>query len=190
MSGVIGRTGQNSEVFFILVYGQQFPKVGKLLVYKLVNKILKLVQTQEMVTGLGNPLANFSLSPSAGMQVCHLVTERPSFAGCATQQGEQVLNQTLGCRSQLDLCWASPVLGWVTIQGKAGAGGDGGGGPGFPGLPLPSCRVSWSPLSSTPKIEEVLRHRTQKVCSMVISPWVSPHTRIACSTGISPWVSG
>ena len=62
----------------------------------------------------------------------------------------------------------------VTTQGKAGAlGGDGGGGPGFPGLPLPSCRVSWSPLSSTPKIEEVLRHRTQIVSSMGISPWVS-----------------
>ena len=60
-----------------------------------------------------------------------------------------------------------PGKSWCT-------GGDGGGGPGFPGLPLPSCRVSWSPLSSTPKIEEVLRHRTQKVCSMGISPWVSP----------------
>ena len=38
---------------FTLAYGQQFPKVGKLLVYKLVNKILEtVVHTQGKTTCL------------------------------------------------------------------------------------------------------------------------------------------
>ena len=68
-------------------------------------------------------------------------------------------------------CWASPALGWVTIQGKAGALGV----MVVVALGFQVCHYhhAGSPLSSTPKIQEALRHRTQTVCSIGISHWVS-----------------
>ena len=87
-----------------------------------------------------------------------------------------------------------PVLGWVTIQGKAGARGGGGGGVmvvvARSAVTIISCRVSWSPLSSTQIVWE--SHPgclcTQIVCSMGISPWVSFRIALIIAASCAGWL--